>query len=77
MKKKVSKKIKLWRVFRRKLLKPIGIACLISFMIYLIVGNIIFYKKPLQNLQTSAIITCNVHADGDGRAARLQRAGGW
>ena len=45
MKKKVSKKIKLWRVFRRKLLKPIGIACLISFMIYLIVGNIIFYKK--------------------------------
>ncbi len=38
---------------------------------------LILGANPLQNPPAWHIIMRNVHADGDGKAARLQRAGDW
>lgn len=42
---KISRTKKFLKVFKRKLLKPISYAILGSFVIYLLVGNIVFYKR--------------------------------
>ena len=42
---KISRFTKFLRVFRRKFLKPILYAVMGSFVIYLLVGNVIFYKR--------------------------------